>query len=189
MEHLNQYSFAVKDNSLLKLILQKNNISKLNINLFVNLKKLEFINLSNNKLKIIYKSLFKHNTNLEVINLSNNKIKYFNLILDNFPKLSHVGLKHNHLSTLKSEHFREYVNNESTIYSSTDRYINIGANEFNCNISMNWIPKLNKLIEIQIDTPTYCRKLIDNKKNCNITLGCYLGIQFSKVCGLKLSNC
>ena len=189
MVNLDQYTFAVKNNRLIKLMLQNNNLSTLNINLFVNLKKLEFINLSNNRLRIIYKSLFKYNTNLKVIYLENNKIIYFNLILDNFPNLSDVILKHNHLPTLKSEHFREYVNNESTLYTSTDRYINIGENEFNCNISMNWIPKLNKLIEIQIGTPTYCRKLIDNKKNCNITLGCFLGFITSKDCLLKLKNC
>ena len=187
LEHIDHNSFNVANNSLIRLMLEQNNFTKLNINLFVNLKKLEFINLSNNKLKIIYKSLFKYNTNLKVIYLANNKIIYFNLILDNFPKLFHVGLKHNHLPTLKSEHFREYVNNESTIYTNKNRYINIDHNQFNCNNSMDWIRKVNKLITIRIDflgKPSYCRNLIDNH---NITLGCFLGIKFTKV--PKLINC
>ena len=165
-------------------MLQKNNISKLNINLFVNLTRLQFINLSYNKLKIINKLLFKYNTNLKVIYIEHNKLIYFNIILDNFHKLTDIILYNNTLSTLNSIHFKRYLNNESTKYESNDRYINIKENKFKCNNSMNWIPKLRELITIDLDYRIYCRNLINNK---NITLGCFLGIKSSRV--NELINC
>ena len=186
MEHLHQYSFAV-NNSLLRLILQKNNISILHIDIFIYLERLEFINLSNNKLKIISKSLFRFNKHLCIIYLENNILLYFNLLLDNFPKLTDLKLQNNKLSALNSIHFGKYLNNNSNIYNTKDRYINISGNRFNCNKSMSWITKLRKIIYIQIGFNTiYCQKVVDNN---NVTLGCFLGIEPSRYPVLKYINC
>ena len=183
LEHLHIYSFAVKNNSLINLMLQFNNISELNIYIFVNLTRLHIINLSNNSLKSISKSLFKYNQNLNLINLSNNKLIYFYLILDNFHKLATIYLHNNKLSTFNRINYGSFINGKSNKYDSKIRYIDISGNQFNCDKNMTWVNQLRKTIYIKISlNTTYCKKLVNTY---NITLGSFLGI---RTCGITVSD-
>ena len=187
MDNINLGSFAVKNNNLLELKLGDNNISKLNINIFVNLTILYLIDLSNNSIKIISRSLFKYNTYLEMIYLHNNKLIYFNFNLDTLQILNDLTLNNNKLTTLNSKHFLQYLNNVSTIFKIKRRYINIAGNRFSCNSSMNWISILRNRIYIQIGlNTTYCHTLVDNH---NVTLSCFLRIKPNKYPVFEYINC
>ena len=187
MNNINLGSFAVKNNNLLELILRDNNISKLNINIFVNLTILCLIDLSDNSIKIISRSLFKYNTNLECIYLHNNKLIYFNFNLDTLQILYDLTLNDNKLTTLNSKHFLHYLNNDSAIYISKDRYINIAGNRFSCNSNMNWISVLRNRSYIQIGlNTTYCHTLVDDY---NVTLSCFLRIKPNIYPAFESINC
>ena len=156
-------------------MLHKNRISTLHVNLFIKLRTLEFIRLSHNYIKFIDKSLFKYNKNLKVIYLAYNEIKYFNIILDNFPQLTHVGLQHNRLPTLEKHQFYEFMYNKSKLFTTYDRYINIGYNKFKCNRSMDWLGTMGNMSYTQIgNNVTFCEELVYGVYN--LTLSCYVGV-------------
>lgn len=86
-----------------ELILSKNNLTLISPNIFIKLKHMKKLDLSENLLSEIYINGLAKSNNLDELNYSNNKLKIFNnIIFDKISTITKLNLSHNYIKILKS---------------------------------------------------------------------------------------
>ncbi|KAI4473465.1 hypothetical protein M0802_016106, partial [Mischocyttarus mexicanus] len=86
-----------------ELILSKNNLTLISSAVFIKLKHMKKLDLSENLMSEMYIDALAESNNLDELNYSNNKLKIFdNIIFDKVLKITKLNLSHNYIEILKS---------------------------------------------------------------------------------------
>ena len=165
---LDKYAFKTincKTNSLKWLSLYNNDITEvLNVH-FSTLINLTHIYLNSNKIITVNRLLFVNNKKLEYINLSYNLIKTnFFLNIDALSSLQYLDLGYNSLSLLNQSVFENYI---KQVTKDNTRKLVISGSNFRCGFDMKWISDLENIIFIPItylDTDKCMPCLLFNQK-------------------------
>ena len=92
-------------------------------NLFTKLINLVNIHFRDNLISIINSYVFKNNKKLQYIELSLNKISVFNLELNTFPHLRRFAINTNRLTVLKENLFKNFISKNNTLEIYDNKFI------------------------------------------------------------------
>ena len=148
------------NNNLQILQLYKNQIQKLNIFHFENLKMLKNLYLSYNSLTTISEDVFKYNNKLMIIDISYNRLVSFNFNLSNLPLLHTLYIDNNQLTSL-TEVFKYFISGTA----SSGNALFVKRNKLNCTNKMNWILDVRNKIQASINTDHLC----NDNKHCSLS--------------------